>query len=38
MASLGEVEIEWVDISNNDGNSGIVAVHLSTPNGLEVLD
>ena len=38
LASLGDVIIEWVDPSTNDDQSGIVAVHLSTPNGTVVLD
>jgi hypothetical protein len=38
LAALGDITIEWVDPSTNDGQSGIVAVHLSTPNGVVVLD
>jgi len=38
LASLGEVNIEWADPSTNDDESGIVAVHLSTPSGVIVLD
>lgn len=38
LASLGSVEIEWVDPSENDQESGIVLVHLSTPLGLVSLD
>jgi hypothetical protein len=38
LISLGNVNIEWVDPSTNDDQSGIVAVHLSTPNGVVVLD
>ena len=38
LAALGDIAIEWVDPSANDGQSGIVAVHLSTPNGVVVLD
>ena len=37
-AALGDIAIEWVDPSTNDDRSGIVAVHLSTPNGVVVLD
>lgn len=33
-----EVAIEWVDPSINDGQTGLVAVHLSTPNGIVRLD
>ncbi len=32
------VEIEWVDPAANDGQTGLVAVHLSTPNGVVRLD
>jgi hypothetical protein len=32
------VNIEWVEPSTNDDQSGIVAVHLLAPNGVVVLD
>jgi hypothetical protein len=38
LAALGDVDIEWVDPSTNDDQTGIVAVHLSTPTGVVVLD
>ena len=38
LAALGDVNIEWVDPSTNDNQSGIVEVHLSTPSGVVVLD
>jgi hypothetical protein len=38
LASLGDVKIEWVNPSVNDDQSGIVAVHLSTPGGVVLLD
>ncbi len=38
LSSLGGVDIEWVDPSTNDDQSGIVAIHLSTPSGVIVLD
>ena len=38
LVSLGDVNIEWVDPLTNDDESGIVAVHLSTPSGVVVLD
>jgi hypothetical protein len=38
LGALAEVTIDWVDPSTNDGDNGIVAVHLSTPNGSVVLD
>ncbi len=38
LGALDNVSIDWVDPSANDGDNGIVAVHLSTPNGSVVLD
>jgi hypothetical protein len=38
LASLGDIEIVWVDPKSSDMNSGIVAVHLTTPAGKVVLD
>ena len=38
LTSLGEVTIEWQDQANNDNQSGIAAVHLSTPSGVVVVD
>ena len=38
LAALADVNIEWVDPSANDDQSGIVAVHLSTPSGVVVLN
>jgi hypothetical protein len=38
LASLGGVEIIWTDPSENDNQSGIVSIHLETPNGIVVLD
>jgi len=38
LASLGDVKIDWVNPAQNDDQSGIVAVHLSTPNGAIILD
>ena len=38
-AALGSnVEVEWLSPNDNDGENGIVAVHLSTPNGVVRLD
>ncbi|HCP72667.1 MAG TPA: glycosyltransferase, partial [Actinobacteria bacterium] len=37
LASLGDVNIEWVNPSTNDDQSGIVAVHLATPSGEVIL-
>ncbi len=38
LSALDGINIEWIDPSDNDGANGIVAVHLSTPNGVVVLD
>ena len=38
LDSLGDVNIEWVDPKTNDDQNGIVAVHLSTPVGIVLLD
>ncbi len=38
LASLGDISIDWVDPTTNEEQSGIVAVHLSTSNGVVVLD
>lgn len=38
LAALGSVSIKWIDPSINDNQSGIVAVHLLTPNGIVILD
>ena len=33
-----DIEVEWLDPSANDGDSGIVAVHLATPSGVVRVD
>jgi hypothetical protein len=38
LAGLDGTSIEWTDPSVNDGENGIVAVHLKTPSGVVVLD
>jgi hypothetical protein len=38
FAALGDVDIEFVDPSLNDNESGIIAVHLSTLTGDVILD
>ena len=38
LGALDNVSIDWVDPSTQDGETGIVSVHLSTPNGSVVLD
>jgi hypothetical protein len=38
LAGLGDTTIEWIDPLANENESGIVAVHLSTPNGISILD
>jgi hypothetical protein len=36
--AIGDVEVEWLSPEDNDGESGIVAVHLETPHGVVRLD
>jgi hypothetical protein len=38
LAGLAGTSIEWTDPSTNEGENGIVAVHLKTPTGVIVLD
>ena len=38
LAGLNGTDLEFIDPSSNDGESGIVAVHLTTPTGPVVLD
>ena len=38
MGGLNGADIEFIDPSTNDGEYGIVAVHLTTPTGSVVLD
>lgn len=38
LAALENVSIDWVDPSSQDGETGIVSVHLNTPYGSVVLD
>jgi hypothetical protein len=36
--AVGDIEVVWVDRANNDGENGLVAVHLQTPNGVVRID
>ena len=38
MDGLNGADIEFIDPSTNDGEYGIVAVHLTTPTGSVILD
>jgi hypothetical protein len=38
IAGLNGTDLEFIDPSTNDGETGIVAVHLTKPVGLVVLD
>jgi len=38
LSSLDKVKLEFVELSANEGQSGIVAVHLKTERGIVVLD
>lgn len=37
-ASLDSLKVSWLDTSDNDGDTGIVRVHFSTPHGTVILD
>jgi hypothetical protein len=36
--TVGDIEVVWVDPATNDGDSGIIAIHLQTPNGVVRID
>lgn len=36
--AIGDIEVLWVDPAECDGASGIIAVHLETPNGIVRID
>jgi hypothetical protein len=38
LGALGNVSVEWVHPSSQDGETGIVSVHLTTPSGVITLD
>jgi hypothetical protein len=38
LGGLNGEDVEFVDPLANDGEYGIVAVHLTTPNGVVMLD
>jgi len=38
LTALGEVNIEWVNPSSNDNQSGIMEVHLMAPSGKVILE
>lgn len=38
LGSLGEVALDWTEPANNDNQTGIVSVFLSTPSGIIRLD
>ena len=38
LTGLNGTDLEFIDPSTNDGESGIVAVHLTTPGGVVRLD
>ena len=37
-ASLESLKVKWLPIADNDGETGIVAAHFTTPRGVVVLD
>jgi hypothetical protein len=36
--AVGDIEVVWVDPADNDGENGIVAIHLQTPSGVVRID
>ncbi len=38
LAALAGTTIEWADPATNDGENGVVTLHLTTPAGVVVLD
>jgi len=38
LAALNDIQIEWIDPSTNEGESGIVAVHLASLNSQILID
>jgi hypothetical protein len=38
LSSMGEISIQWVDPSLNDGQSGIMAIEITTAQGTVLLD
>ena len=37
-SSLAEVEIDWIESTNNDGEKGIIMIEFTTPEGIKKLD
>ena len=37
-SSLAEVEIDWVESDNNEGENGIIMIEFNTPEGIKKLD
>jgi hypothetical protein len=37
-AALEGIEVQWIDVADNDGETGVVAIHLTTPQGTIRLD
>jgi len=35
---LDDLHVKWLPVSDNDGESGVVAAHFSTPHGVETID
>jgi hypothetical protein len=37
-SSLAEVELDWIESTNNDGEKGIIMIEFTTPEGIKKLD
>jgi len=38
VQAIGDIEVLWSEPSDSDGNNGIIAIHLETPNGVVRID
>ena len=36
--SLDDLKVKWLPVEDSDGETGIVAVHFTTPRGVAVID
>ena len=38
VQALDDLKVRWLPVEDNDGESGVVAAHFTTPRGVCVLD